>query len=125
MGDGDGFKGSDHVNIQPGDANVPLTYRFRASTGSTANTGAVPYGSTLASSTIRAHLHDDTGVSASTTLVVARSLSSQKVTAFLSYSTTLVDGLYDLTVVATFSISGSTRIMTRQRDFDRVYVGQK
>lgn len=125
MGDGDGFQGSDHVNIQPGDANVPLTYRFRASTASTANTGAIPYGSTLVSSTIRAHLHDDTGVSVSTSLVVARSLSSQKVTAFLSYSTTLVDGLYDLTVVATFSISGSTRIMTRQRDFDRVYVGQK
>jgi hypothetical protein len=121
---GDGFQGSEHVDIQPGAVNVPVSMRFRVSTGSTANTGAVPYGSTLVSSTVIAHLHDDTSVNGNA-MVTATSFSSQIVTAYLSHSTTLVAGLYDLVAVTVFDLSGTTRQMTRRYDFDRVYVGNR
>lgn len=119
---GDSFKGSDHVDLQPGDVNVPLGFRFNPCSASTANDGAIPYGSTLASSTWSVHLHDNTGVTAST-MVVAVSVSSERmVTAYATWSSGFIEGLYDVVVQPTFSLSGSTRVMTRQYDFDRVYL---
>lgn len=118
----DDFKGSNHIDLEPGDANVPVKFKFKAASASTANDGAIPYGSTLASSTVHAHLHSDTGIAVSTQLVTSRALSSNSVVAYLTHTTTIVDGLYDLTMVNTYSLSGSTLVMTRQHDFDRVFV---
>lgn len=122
---GDAFQGSDHVDIQPGDVNVPINFKFNAASASTANDGSIPYGSTLVASTIHAHRHDDTSFDASTMLVNSRALSSNNVIAYLQYSTKMPDGLYDVVAKCDFSLSGSTLVMTRQRDFDRIYVKNK
>ena len=114
-----------YVDIQPGDANVPIKFKFNAASASTSNDGSIPYGSTLAASTIHVHRHDDTGFNASTMLISSRTLSSNSVIAYLQHSTQMPDGLYDVTVKCNFNLSGSTFVMTRQRDFDRIYVRNK
>jgi hypothetical protein len=115
------FKGSDHIKIQVGDANVAHKFKFKPCTGSTKNDGTIPYGSTLASSTILAY--NEQGTAVSTSLAVARSLSSNIVTVYLSHSTAFTDGVYKLTFNNTFSLSGSTRVMSKEYDYNRVYVG--
>ena len=118
----DSFDGSNHVDLQPGDENVPLGFRFNPCSASTANDGAIPYGSTLASSTWSVHLHDDTSVTASTLLVSVSVSSDRTVTAYATYSSGFMEGLYDVVVKPSFSLSGSTRVLTRQYDFDRLYL---
>lgn len=122
---GDDFQGSNHQTIEPGDVNVPIRFKFNAASASTANDGSIPYGSTLAASTIHAHRHDDTSFDASTMLIGSRALSANTVTAYLQHSTKMPDGLYDVVAHCDFSLLGSTLVMTRQRDFDRIYVGNR
>ena len=117
----DAFKDQDFITVQPGDANVPMQFRFKPCSASTANDGAIPYGSTLAGSTITAY--NEQGTAVSTSLATARSLSSNIVTVYLAHSTAFLDGVYKLTFKNTFSVSGSTRVMTKQWDYSRVYVG--
>ena len=118
----DKFDGSDHLDLQPGDSNVPQAFRFNPSTASTANTGAIPYGSTLMSSTAFVHRHDDTSVDASTALIVSKTVSSNTVTVYLQHSTMVPPGQYDLVVKPTFSLTGSATDFTRQYDFDRIFL---
>ena len=77
----DNFQGDKHIDLEPGDANVAVRFKFNAASASTANDGAIPYGSMLTNSTIHAHKHSDTGISVSTKIVVARDLSGNAVTA--------------------------------------------
>lgn len=116
----DAFKDQDYIVLQSG-ANIPLQFKFNACSGSTKNDGAIPYGSTLASSTILAY--DEQGNAISTSLVTSRGLSSNIVTAYLTYTSTFVDGLYKLTLKNTYSLSGSTLVMSREHDFERILVG--
>ena len=117
----DSFKDQSHVVLQSGDANVAYAFKFRPCSGSTTNDGAIPYGSTLAGSSVAGY--DEQGRDVSTTLVVARSLSSNIVTVYLTHSSTFVSGTYKLTFNNTYSLSGSTRIMSKEADYRRVLVG--
>jgi len=81
----DDFKGYRYTTLEPGDQNVPLRAKFAACSVSTANDGAVPYGSTLANCTAFAHFGDDTTYNGST-MIQAVELSSQIATAYLPWS---------------------------------------
>jgi len=120
-GAGDSFTGSDRVLIQPGDLRVPLRLKITAASGSTKNDGATPYGSTLVSSSAVAHFAQ-TGASATTTLISSVGQSSQTILVYLSYSTGLSMGVYNVTAKGTFSVSGSTSTFVREFDFNRVLV---
>jgi len=116
----DKFQGSESLTLYAGDANVPLVLRFPPATGSTKNDGAVPYGSTIsAQSAIATYLDDG---SSSTALISAITASSEAVTVWLDHSTAVPTGLHSVIATVTWSLSGSTRLMTRPYDLDRVWV---
>ena len=115
----DSFKGSEYVNIQPGDANVPVSLRLVAATNSTSNDGSMPFGSTVVSAVVTAKTA--AGI-ATTDLVSSSTESGNTIIAYLSYSTDLTKGLYNLTAKVTMSISGSILNMTREYDLNRIYV---
>lgn len=119
----DSFKGTNYITLQPGDTSVPVKFKFKPATASTLNDGVIPYGSTVKGTTwIKVREINATTSSASTALIVTKSQSSNVVTIFLRHSSTLTGGLYQLTFKANVSISGSTRIMRRQFDFNRIYL---
>jgi len=121
----DSFKGSEKIDIQPGDANVPLQMRLNPASGSTKNDGAIPYGSTVATATFKVHNAETN--SSSTALLSNTSeagvSSSNVIIAYFSYSssTTLASGLYHVTATVGCSLSGSTVLMYREFDFNRIY----
>jgi hypothetical protein len=121
----DSFKGSDKIDIQPGDANVPLQMRLNPASGSTKNDGAIPYGSTVATATFKVHYAETnssaTGLLSNTS--EAGVSSSNVIIAYFSYSssTTLASGLYHVTATVGCSLSGSTVLMYREFDFNRIY----
>lgn len=117
----DAFKSQLYVNIQPGDLNVPIQFKFNPCSGTTKNDGAIPHGSTLASST--AWGYTEQGVNISTSLIVTIASSSNTVTAYLRHSSSFGDGIYKITLQNTFSLVGRSTLMTRQYDFNRIYVG--
>ena len=45
----DHFQGTDHIELQPNDQNIPVRMKFKAASASTKNDGSMPYGSTVAS----------------------------------------------------------------------------
>ena len=116
----DAFQGSGSITLYPGDANVPLTLRFPPASASTKNDGAAPYGSTISTQTAIA-THLDEG-SSSTALISAVTASSHNVTVYLSHSTTVPTGLHSVIVTVTWALSGSTRLMSRPFDLDRIFV---
>ncbi len=115
----DSFQGNESITIQPGDINVPVSFRMVAASASTKNDGSMPYGSTLISATVLAHSANGT---ATTSLVANSTETGNTIVAYLSYSSALAASLYHVTVTATFSISGSTLVMAREYDFNRVFV---
>jgi len=115
----DSFKGTEYINIQPGDSNVPVSLRLVAATNSTSNDGSMPYGSTVVSSSMSAKTA--AGV-ATTDLITSSTESGNTVIAYLSYSSDLVKGLHNITAKVTMSISGSILNMTREYDLNRIYV---
>lgn len=116
----DKFQGSGSIDLYAGDVNVPLVLRFPPASASTKNDGAVPYGSTISAQSATATYLDDN--SSSTALISAVTASSESVTVFISHSTTVPTGLHSIIATVTWSLSGSTRLMTRPYDLDRVYV---
>ena len=120
----DSFKGNRKVDINPGDINVPLHMRLNPASASTANDGAIPYGSTVNSASFTAHNAETN--SSSTAILTNTSeagvSSSNVIVTFVSYSTTLSEGLYHITATVACSLSGSTVLMTREFDFNRVYM---
>lgn len=116
----DKFQGTGSLTLYAGDANVPIVLRFPPATGSTKNDGAVPYGSTISAQSATATYLDDS--SSSTALISAVTASSQNVTVFVSHSSDVPTGLHSIIATVTWSLSGSTRLMTRPYDLDRVYV---
>jgi len=118
----DSFKGSEKIDIQPGDANVPLQMRLNPASGSTKNDGAIPYGSTVATATFKVHNAESN--SSSTALLSNTSeagvSSSNVIIAYFSYSSTLREGLYHVTATVGCSLSGSTVLMYREFDYNRI-----
>ena len=116
----DSVEGNAKLILQPGDSNVPCTLRLKAATASTNNDGSMPYGSTLASSTWSAY--DSRGVAFTTSMIITTVNSSNKATAYLTYSSALTAGMHKLTAKCSFSLSGSTRVMVREYDINRILV---
>ena len=122
----DKFKGSGSITLYPGDINVPIGLRFPPATGSTKNDGAVPFGSTIVSSSALITYLDGGGTGSTVLLSTAPnvSASSHTVTVFITHSTSAPynKGLYSVVATVTWALSGSTRQMTRPFDLDRVFV---
>lgn len=121
----DNFRGNLHITLEPGDVNVPLRAHFPPASASTANDGAIPYGSTLANCTAYAHLGDDTAYDGTTMMIAAVEVSSNIAVAYLTWTSDLVSGMYHITWKPQFALTGTTRLMTRQFDYDRVLVGNR
>ena len=120
----DSFDGSNHINIQPGDVNIPVHLKLNPTSASTRNDGSIPYGSSVQSVTFTAH-HSESGLSATSAIFSSSSEagpSGNTVVAYLEYDSTLPTGLYDLTAKVVFTISGSSLLATREYDLNRVYV---
>ena len=120
----DKFSGSESITLYPGDINVPLVLRFPSASGSTKNDGALPYGSTIISTSALVYYLDD-GSSGSTVLLStdsAEASTNNVVTVWLTHSSDANKGLHSVVATIVCNISGSTRNMTRPFDFDRVWV---
>lgn len=115
----DHFKGTGHIELQPGDVNYPVSFRFVAASASTANDGSMPYGSTV-QSVVSSIKDDGKGIDATTSLIASSALSGNTVTVYLNHSSDVADGDYTLTAKMTFALSGSTRLFTREFDFRRI-----
>ena len=120
----DSFQGTDKIDIQPGDVNVPLRLRLKAASASTANDGSIPYGSTINSVSFVPYYVE---TNSSSTKLIGSSTesgisSSNNVIVYMSYSSDLNDGLYKMTAKAVCSVSGSTLLMTREFDYSRIFV---
>lgn len=117
----DHFEGSKSVELNTGDDYRVLWLKFKPATASTNNDGAIPYGSTLNSYTVTIE-NAVSGVASSSSLIRTASMSSNKLAVYLMHSTAVDTGLYHLSIDGSFSISGTTYYMSKQFDFDRIYV---
>src|SRR3972149_6127580 len=108
------FNGNVFIELQPGDINYPVRFRFNAASASTKNDGAMPYGSTV--KTVVTTIKDDKGVNATSFLLSSSSISTNTVILYLKYSTSVVNGRYTITSKINFSLLGSTRIATKEFD---------
>lgn len=118
----DSFQGADYINLQPGDSNVPYRFNITVASSSKRNDGHLPYGSTLCSSTARAHCAGGSTVGTSN-IVGAVSVSSEDVLCRLNYSTDAGLGEFHIKIIVTASVQGSTVIpLVKQLDFNRVYM---
>ena len=111
------FKELGDITVQPADVKVPYTFGLPACSSATANDGAIPYGTTIASVVVTAHKSDGT---AATGLVFSSSVASNVVTVTLTYPSTAT-GTYHLKFVCTLD-TGSAVI---EFDFNRVKVRDK
>lgn len=114
---GDSFQGTGHIELYPGDANVPVWFKIPVASASTANDGAIPYGSTLASATVT--MEAARGWTSSG-LITSVTVSSQIVFVTLSHSSTFKTGIYTLKATISFSLAESVLTMTRPFRFNRV-----
>jgi len=115
----DHFQGTDYVELQPGDRNVPIRMNFKAASASTKNDGSMPYGSTV-KSVISSVKEFERGIDASTSLLSSSQISGNTVIAYVNHSSNVNDGKYILTAAVSFSLSGSTLVMTKEFDFRRI-----
>jgi len=117
----DSFEGSHYVILQPGDTNVPIRFKFKPCTATTANDGAIPYGSSLNNKSVSVHYYNSTV--ATTHLIVSSVLSSNCVVTYLTWTTKVARGRYHMNIDVTAALGGSTATaMVRQFDFDRIYL---
>jgi len=116
------FQGSDDINLQPGDSNVPYRFNITVASSSKKNDGYMPFGSTLHKSTASAH-HSYGSTSGTSDMIGAVTLSSNEVVIRMNWVDSLDLGLYHMKITITSSVQGSTTIpMVRQLDFNRVYL---
>lgn len=120
----DDFQGNDSITIQPGDVNIPVFLRLKACSASTINDGSMPYGSSVVSSTLTAH-RGVGGANASSLLIASATESGNTIIAYLSYSSQLAKGLYNLTATVTMDLNGAAFNMVREYDLNRIYLKDK
>lgn len=116
----DHFQGTNYVELQPGDINIPIKFIFTAASASTTNDGSMPYGSTVKS--VVSSIKNDFGTDATTSLISSSAINENSIIVFLSYSSNIALGKYILTTTVKFALSGTTTIMTKEFDFSRVYL---
>ena len=114
----DTFSGSKNINLQPGEIDVPLKMRVTIASASTVNDGFIPFGSTLSSFTVLAH-NGETGTS-STSIIAGSSSVANTIVVYLQHTTLYEAGIYHVEVRGTFSLTGSTKQLIKQMDFNRV-----
>ena len=123
----DQFKGSHYIELQPGDSNLPYSFKFVACSAATANDGAMPYGATMRKMQyIRSHEANSTAES--TKPIASASLSSNTLTANFSWTTDGISpGLRHITMRMTAVLGGvNTDVsFTRTYDFDRLVMRDK
>ena len=118
----DDFQGSDYIDLEPGSSNVPYRFNITVASSSKKNDGHLPYGSTLHTSTARAH-HSGGSTAGTTALISSVSVSSQDVIVTMNYTSELSAGLYHMRLNITASVQGSTATPLRKHlDFDRIYL---
>jgi len=115
----DSYDGTRHVELQPGDVNIPVFLKLNACSASTANDGSIPYGSTVVSATVTCFHRNGTS---STALISGSTESGNTVVVYLSYSTAVPTGRHDLTAKVTLSLSGWSANMVREFDLNRIFV---
>ena len=126
----DNFQGSNLIEIQPGDTNVPYQFGFSVASSSGRADGSFPFGSTLSSITCDAHRVDGVAVSTGNMVQATSDFNydGNNVVIPLTYSTELMStelgaGRYHLEIMATVVIQGNTSdLFIKQFDFDRVEV---
>lgn len=99
----DNFTGTKDIMLQPNDDAVPYTFTFSVCSSSTANDGALPYGTNISSV-------------ADTEIVDSSSVNNNVVSVAMNYPTTNGEGRYDLKFVATLDNSSVLEF-----DFRRIY----
>lgn len=119
----DSFKGSGHIEINPGSSKIPIWLRFPPASGSTKNDGAAPYGSTILSYSVSAWSMETN--SSSTALIDSKSHSSYSVQVFLTYTTALDEGMYYLRATIVHDLAGTATNMTKSYDLDRIMLKRK
>lgn len=119
----DSFKGTKHVTLRPGDAVRPLWLKFKPATASTANDGAIPYGSTLHSFAVE--VKDAITNTATTELHSSLDTSSNTGIIYLQHSTAVSTGLYYIIATATVALSGVGSNMVKDYNFERLYVANE
>ena len=110
----DSFTTNGLIRLQPGSATVPYTFTFSVASSATANDGAIPYGTTIASAAVKAF--DAAGTDKTSEIIVSNSVSSPVVTVSLKYPITGA-GVYSLEFVLTLSTGA-----VMEFDFTRVNV---
>lgn len=91
------------VSLNLGDVNYPIVKRISANSESTKSDGLIPFGSTIASITAKAY--NSRGVDCSTSLISASSLNGNLARIFLSGSTILNAGIYNLYLDLTYNVN--------------------
>jgi len=114
----DDFRGKDPIILQPGDNDVPYTFTFKPSSNSTANSGSIPYGTTISSVAVK--VYNELGSTVTGEIVSSESNSSLVETISLKYPATAGPGRYSVEMLLTLS---SSAVM--EFDFTRVYALDK
>lgn len=123
---GDHFRGSNIIQLQPGDTSVPFRFQFTVASSSGKSDGALPNGSTVVSCVADAHRGND-GVAVTTGDLVHSntdfSYDGNTAVIPLTYSSTIGAGTYHLSINVTASINGTTSdLFIKQFDFNRISV---
>ncbi len=109
------FRGDDTIVLQPSDEAVVYVFEFPIKATASAAPGYLPFGTTLASGTITAHIGDDAETDATADLIVSSSNDTDTVSVVLQYPSSNGEGNYHIKFVLTLDNSS-----VREEDFDRV-----
>ena len=126
------FEGANIIELQPLDTKVPYQFLVTVCTTATANDGFLPYGYSAASAevTVKKYPSSTSATSAMVSSASSLSVSSNVITAFLTYPVSSSSGTSILgpgTYHMTFKITptGSVSSMAMEANFNRVYARDK
>ena len=108
------FKGQKKITIQPNTTDVGYRFHCTTCTSTTANDGAIPFGTTISSVIASAKTAAGT---TDTELITSTSLTTPDIDLTMSYPETNAAGRYKLTFVLTLSNGSKLEL-----DFHRVVV---
>lgn len=108
------FTGTASIILQPGDADVPYSFKFTICSSATANDGSIPFGRTISSAAVTAHTA--AGTDATSELIESSTLSDTTVTIELDYPSTTGTGKYHIKFVLTLDNAAKMEF-----DFNRIY----
>lgn len=112
----DDFKDRKNIIVQPNDVAVPFGFEFTICSAADKNDGALPYGDSVASCAVSAHLGEDGTDKTSELINGTPSVAANVVTVDLDYPSTTGHGVYHLTFVVT-----TANGVDIEFDFNRVH----